>query len=49
MELMIEARGLAKQFGPTTALAGLDLEVPAGSILSLLGPTAPGRPPRCAS
>jgi ABC-2 type transport system ATP-binding protein len=43
MELMIEARGLEKRFGPTVALAGLDLEVPAGAILSLLGPNGAGK------
>jgi ABC-2 type transport system ATP-binding protein len=43
MELMIEARGLKKRFGPTIALDGLDLEVPAGAILSLLGPNGAGK------
>ncbi len=43
MDLMIEARGLEKRFGPTVALAGLDLEVPAGAILSLLGPNGAGK------
>src|SRR5437762_3340658 len=43
MELMIEARGLEKRFGCTLALDGLDLEVPAGAILSLLGPNGAGK------
>jgi ABC-2 type transport system ATP-binding protein len=42
-ELMIEARGLEKRFGATVALAGLDLEVPRGSILGLLGPNGAGK------
>src|SRR5580698_5034053 len=42
-DLMIEARGLTKRFGPTVALAGLDLEVPAGSILGVLGPNGAGK------
>jgi ABC-2 type transport system ATP-binding protein len=40
---MIEARGLAKSFGPSPALAGLDLSVPAGSTLCLLGPNGAGK------
>ena len=42
-ELMIEARGLEKSFGRTRALAGVDLEVPAGSILGVLGPNGAGK------
>ena len=41
-ELMIEAEGLRKRFGPTVALAGLDLEVPRGAILGVLGPNGAG-------
>ena len=40
---MIEAQGLEKRFGSTTALAGLDLAVPAGSILGVLGPNGAGK------
>jgi daunorubicin resistance ABC transporter ATP-binding subunit len=42
-EFMIEARGLVKRFGPTVALDGLDLEVPAGAILGVLGPNGAGK------
>jgi daunorubicin resistance ABC transporter ATP-binding subunit len=42
-DAMIEARGLRKRFGPTLALDGLDLEVPAGSILGVLGPNGAGK------
>jgi daunorubicin resistance ABC transporter ATP-binding subunit len=42
-EHMIEAEGLTKRFGPTQALAGLDLAAPAGSILGLLGPNGAGK------
>jgi ABC-2 type transport system ATP-binding protein len=41
--LMIEAHGLTKRFGSTVALAGLDLEVPAGTILGVLGPNGAGK------
>jgi ABC-2 type transport system ATP-binding protein len=41
--LMIEARGLTKRFGPTVALDGIDLEVPAGAILGVLGPNGAGK------
>jgi ABC-2 type transport system ATP-binding protein len=39
----IEARGLRKRFGPTVALAGLDLHAPAGTILGVLGPNGAGK------
>ena len=34
---MIEAEGLVKRYGETVALAGVDLAVPAGAILGVLG------------
>jgi ABC-2 type transport system ATP-binding protein len=43
MPLAIEAVGLEKMFGPTQALAGLDLEVEPGHILGLLGPNGSGK------
>jgi len=42
-ELMIDAQGLTKSFGPTVALDGIDLAVPAGSILGVLGPNGAGK------
>jgi ABC-2 type transport system ATP-binding protein len=42
-ELMIEAEGLAKSYGETRALAGVDFSVPTGSILGLLGPNGAGK------
>jgi ABC-2 type transport system ATP-binding protein len=42
-EAMIEARGLRKHFGETVALAGLDLEVQAGTVLGVLGPNGAGK------
>jgi ABC-2 type transport system ATP-binding protein len=42
-DAMIEATGLEKRFGPTVALAGLDLEVGRGTILGLLGPNGAGK------
>jgi ABC-2 type transport system ATP-binding protein len=39
----IQTRGLAKRYGAVTALAGLDLEVPAGSVFGLLGPNGAGK------
>jgi ABC-2 type transport system ATP-binding protein len=41
--LMIEAEGLTKRYGPTVALAGIDLQVRAGSILGMLGPNGAGK------
>jgi ABC-2 type transport system ATP-binding protein len=39
----LEAEGLARQYGPTRALAGLDLAVPAGTVYGLLGPNGAGK------
>src|SRR5215472_8763074 len=39
----IETEGLAKRFGKTTALAGVDLGVRAGTVLGLLGPNGAGK------
>ncbi|HUD37483.1 MAG TPA: ATP-binding cassette domain-containing protein [Streptosporangiaceae bacterium] len=41
--LAIEAHGLAKTYGTTRALDGLDLEVQPGAILGLLGPNGAGK------
>ncbi len=41
--LAIEAAGLRKRYGSTTALAGLDLEVEPGAILGMLGPNGAGK------
>jgi len=41
--LAIEARGLAKAFGTTRALDGLDLSVPSGSVYAILGPNGAGK------
>ena len=37
------ARGLVKRYGEVTALDGLDLDVPAGTVLGLLGPNGAGK------
>jgi ABC-2 type transport system ATP-binding protein len=39
----ISTRGLTKRYGPIVAVDGLDLDVPAGSITGLLGPSGSGR------
>ena len=43
MSLMVHAQGLVKSFGPTSALAGLDLAVPAGTTMCLLGRNGAGK------
>ena len=40
---VIRARGLVKRYGDVTALDGLDLTVPEGSVLGLLGPNGAGK------
>ncbi|MGD9737002.1 MAG: ATP-binding cassette domain-containing protein [Solirubrobacterales bacterium] len=39
----IEARGLVKSYGKVRALCGVDLSVPAGTVLGLLGPNGAGK------
>jgi oleandomycin transport system ATP-binding protein len=39
----IQAEGLSKHFGKTTALAGVDLAARAGTVLGLLGPNGAGK------
>jgi ABC-2 type transport system ATP-binding protein len=39
----VSVRGLVKRYGRTTAVDGLDLDVPAASVLALLGPNGAGK------
>jgi sulfate/thiosulfate transport system ATP-binding protein len=40
---MIEARGIVKRFGDFTALNGVSVDVPTGSLTALLGPSGSGK------
>ncbi|HWL43281.1 MAG TPA: ATP-binding cassette domain-containing protein [Ilumatobacter sp.] len=42
-DVMIEAEGLVKRYGPTEAVAGVSLQVPAGTVLGVLGPNGAGK------
>ncbi|MET7278357.1 ATP-binding cassette domain-containing protein [Kribbella sp. NPDC005582] len=42
-QVAIEAVGLVKKYGNTTALAGVDLTVPTGTVLGVLGPNGAGK------
>ena len=42
-DIVIETRGLTKQYGGVRALDGLDLQVPAGSIYGFLGRNGAGK------
>ncbi|MFB9376745.1 ATP-binding cassette domain-containing protein [Kineococcus gynurae] len=39
----VQARGLVKKFGELTAVGGVDLDVPTGTVLALLGPNGAGK------
>jgi ABC-type multidrug transport system ATPase subunit len=39
----VRVGGVVKRFGSTTALAGVDLEVPEGMVFGLLGPKGAGK------
>ncbi|MFD3698317.1 ATP-binding cassette domain-containing protein [Streptomyces sp. NPDC058646] len=43
MKHAIQAEGLAKRYKETRALAGVDLQVPAGTVCGLLGPNGAGK------
>lgn len=42
-EATLECKDLKKYFGPNPALAGLNIELPAGKIIGLLGPNGSGK------
>ena len=42
-EPLLEIKGVRKQFGGLSALAGLDMHVDAGEILSVIGPNGAGK------
>jgi ABC-2 type transport system ATP-binding protein len=41
--MAIRARGLVKRFGAVAAVAGIDLDVPRGTIFGILGPNGAGK------
>jgi ABC-type branched-subunit amino acid transport system ATPase component len=41
---LVEVRALEVAYGSVRAVPGLDLPVPDGQVLALVGPTAPGSP-----
>jgi oleandomycin transport system ATP-binding protein len=42
-QVAIAAEGLVKKYGSTTALDGVNLSVPTGTVLGVLGPNGAGK------
>jgi ABC-2 type transport system ATP-binding protein len=42
-ETVVRLRGVSKQYGSTTAVSNLDLDVHAAEVLALLGPNGAGK------
>jgi ABC-2 type transport system ATP-binding protein len=42
-DTVVRVRGLVKRYGPTTAVAGIDLDVHRGEIFAFLGPNGAGK------
>ena len=42
-DVILEARGLTKSFGPTHAMRGIDLDVLRGEVLAIMGPSGSGK------
>lgn len=40
---MLAGRGLVKKFGSVAALAGVDIDIPAGQALAIMGPSGSGK------
>ena len=43
MPRALVARGLVKRYGSTTALHGIDLDIPRGSVFGMIGPNGAGK------
>jgi heme ABC exporter ATP-binding subunit CcmA len=43
MSAIVEVEGIARSFGETQALCGVDLSVPEGGVVALLGPNGAGK------
>jgi ABC-2 type transport system ATP-binding protein len=43
MNAIVEVEGIARSFGETRALAGVDVSVPEGGVVALLGPNGAGK------
>jgi len=48
-EVLVEIEGVSRSFGNRQVLRDVSFSVVKGEVLGFLGPTAPARPPPCAS
>ena len=47
-DIAVRLHGLSRSFGAVTAVHPIDLDIPRGDFLAILGPRAAARPPCCA-
>src|ERR1700682_3405567 len=43
MDPMVRVRGLRKRYGEQEVLRGIDLDVPSGSVMCIIGPSGSGK------
>ena len=48
-EIIIQVKGLKKNFGSLEVLKGVDMEIDKGEVVVVIGPSGSGKSPSCAA